>query len=338
LDDRSRVTFTQYVVAPGESFQMAKEFLACAWGADPRCPIQGMPRELNCDFGPVHSSEAGKNLMASLGVAFTDRMPESPNVTGKVERTWRTLFTDFETTYQLHVDRTLSLRELNEEHAAWQVELNDRKHPDFRAFTRIGLYRAEVMHTDVRFIPEDLGDGIWQADMRCVDAFARIRWQNAWYRTPDSWQRGTMVEVMESAGGKILLRHPDTGETFDAPPATPTEWGQYRGHKDTPNQRLVKEAATLQIKNAPFSGRAVVVNMKPRGKEGEIASPFTAHESAQCFANEGEALDRAREIFGVDAFLRHLDLPAAIRELARAADLNKAIIESGLLNLRERMA
>ena len=334
IDDYSRVLHVEYNVAAGESFMMAKDFLSRAWGGDPRCAVRGMPVELNCDFGPIHSSEMGKNLMASLGVAFTDRMPESPNVTGKMENRWSFLFRDFELVFNLQVGRVLTLRALNDELSSWLQSVNAKAHPDFPALTRIDCYGAGLDVESIRYMPEDVAAAVFSTKLRQIDGFSRIRYANSFYRVPDEWRTDGSVEVIETLEGRLVLRNARTGETADAPLARPTQWGEYRGHKDTPNQTLAKEAKGLTIVQSPFSDQPVVLNAKI-GADAAVDSVVSRHETDRCYTNEDEALQAARARLGVDAFLRNMGLTEAVRELARAVNLEKRAFDEKLLALEE---
>ena len=321
LDDYSRLVHMEYCVAEGESFVMGKEFLGRAWGGDPRCAIRGMPVELNCDFGPIKSSERGRNLMQSLGVAFTQRMPESPNVTGKMENRWAFVFADFELAFGLQAGRTITLREANEELAGWVYGVNLKKHPDFPAIVRLDCYQKGLDPSSIRYMPEEIALGLYTERARVADNFARIQYKNVFYRVPDAW-RGDAVDVIEGQDGSLIVRHAETGETSNAPEvAAPTLWGDHRGHKDTPNQVLEKEAAGLSIARSPFTDRPVILHAKVGG-DGVIESPLTRHADRTHFVNADEAVDFARTFLGVEPFIADPSLSSALRLLATAVDLN----------------
>jgi transposase-like protein len=319
VDDHSRVRYAEYVVAAGESFAEAQRFLSRAWGGDPRCELCGLPRELNADYGPLRSSERGKHLMESLGVAFTKRMPESPNVGGKIERIWPDLFRDFESLFDLREGTRIALRPLNEELGGWCAQWNRRAHPDWSSMTRLEAY-ARLDRAGVRYFPEDVADGIYTERIRTVDEFARVRYHNAWYRVPEQWTGN--VEVIESFEGRILIRNIGANETVAAPIAEASVWGTYRGHFDTANQTLKKDVAQKQFDRIAFSGAPVLA--AKFGPDAKIESPFTQHEEERAFANEDAAVDWARGKYGVDLFVRNMGLTDALREMARAVALDRA--------------
>jgi hypothetical protein len=345
VDDYSRVRYCQYVVAGGESFEDGKYFLSRAWGGDPRCELRGLPRELNCDYGPLRHSERGQHLMESLGVAFTPRMPESPNTGGKIERVWPDVFRDFESLFDMCDNTQIALHALNDELCAWNAERNRRAHPDCPSLTRLESY-ASLSPDSVRYFPEEIADAIYSEHVRVIDEFSRFRYRNCWYRVPDRWTASpaectSNVDVIESYDGRILARNVRTQEVIAAPIAEASLWGTYRGHLDTTNEKLRKAVAEKQFDRVSFNHQGTKDTKNGEiltgkfGAEAEISSPFTAHEAERKFVNEDEAVAWAHARYGLDIFIRNLGLSEAMKAMAKAVELDKAAFAAQVDSLVE---
>ena len=120
VDDRSGVAYDEYRCVYGEEVEAALRFLFAAMApkANSGNPLQGIPRQLHLDNGPVAKSAVFKRVMESLGVAVTTHMPAGSDgkrttarAKGKVERPFRTIKDAHETLY--HFQRPDTEEEAN---------------------------------------------------------------------------------------------------------------------------------------------------------------------------------------------------------------------------------
>lgn len=115
VDDRSGVAYQEYHCVYGEDAESALRFLYAAMApkVDPAFPLQGRPKMLYLDNGPVAKSRVFQDVMLSLGVDWQTHLPagkDGERVTarskGKVERPFRTVKEAHETLYHFHKPET----------------------------------------------------------------------------------------------------------------------------------------------------------------------------------------------------------------------------------------
>jgi len=120
VDDRSGVAYDEYRCVYGEEVEAALRFLFAAMAPKPNSanPLQGIPRQLHLDNGPVAKSAVFKRVMESLGIEVIVHMPAGSDgkrttarAKGKVERPFRTIKDAHETLY--HFQRPDTEEEAN---------------------------------------------------------------------------------------------------------------------------------------------------------------------------------------------------------------------------------
>lgn len=115
VDDRSGVAYQEYRCVYGEDVVAALRFLfnAMSKKASPDLPLQGIPRMLYADNGPVTRSQVFQRVMRYLGVEVRTHLPAGKDerqryharATGKVERPFRTVKEVHETLYHFQKPR-----------------------------------------------------------------------------------------------------------------------------------------------------------------------------------------------------------------------------------------
>jgi hypothetical protein len=114
VDDRSGVAYQEYHCVYGEDVESALRFLfrAMAPKASPDHPLQGIPKMIYQDNGPVGRSQIYQRVMRYLGVEVRTHMPAGSDgrrttarATGKVERPFRTVKEMHETLYHFNQPR-----------------------------------------------------------------------------------------------------------------------------------------------------------------------------------------------------------------------------------------
>ena len=111
VDDRSGVCYQEYRCVHGEDVAAALRFLfnAMAPKEEDGLVLQGIPKMLYLDNGPVAKSGVFRRVMAQLGVEARTHMPRGSDgrrvtarAKGKVERPFRTVKEAHETLYHFH--------------------------------------------------------------------------------------------------------------------------------------------------------------------------------------------------------------------------------------------
>lgn len=114
VDDRSGVAYQEYHCVYGEDVEAALRFLfrAMAPKESPDHPLQGIPKMVYQDNGPVSRSQIYQRVMRYLGVEVRTHMPAGSDgrrttaqATGKVERPFRTVKEMHETLYHFNKPR-----------------------------------------------------------------------------------------------------------------------------------------------------------------------------------------------------------------------------------------
>jgi hypothetical protein len=115
VDDRSGMAYQEYHGVYGEDVEAALRFLfnAMAPKSVEDFPLQGRPRMLYMDGGPIAKSLVFHKVMGYLGVEVRTHMPRDSDgrrptarSKGKVERPFRTVKEMHETLYHLHAPET----------------------------------------------------------------------------------------------------------------------------------------------------------------------------------------------------------------------------------------
>jgi hypothetical protein len=115
VDDRSGVNYQEYHCVYGEDAESALRFLfnAMAPKADAGFLLQGRPKLIYLDNGPVAKSRVFQNVMLALGIEWLTHLPAGSDgyrITarskGKVERAFRTVKEAYETLYHFHKPET----------------------------------------------------------------------------------------------------------------------------------------------------------------------------------------------------------------------------------------
>jgi hypothetical protein len=111
VDDRSGVCYQEYRCVYGEDVEAALRFLfnAMTPKEEEGLVLQGIPKMLYLDNGPIAKSSIFQTVMAHLGVEIKPHMPRGSDgrrvtarAKGKVERPFRTVKEAHETLYHFH--------------------------------------------------------------------------------------------------------------------------------------------------------------------------------------------------------------------------------------------
>lgn len=109
VDDRSGVLYQEYFSSNGENALMALRCLFNAMAPKKQKILQGIPKMLYLDNGPVAKSLIFRRVMEQLGIQILPHLPQGKDgrrttarSKGKVERPFRTIQDGFETLYHFH--------------------------------------------------------------------------------------------------------------------------------------------------------------------------------------------------------------------------------------------
>ncbi len=135
VDDRSGVSYQEYVVVKGEDAMTALRFLfnAMAPKQHKDCPLQGIPRMIYIDNDAFARSKLFRRVMELLNIEVRTHMPRDSDgrrttarSKGKVERSFRTIKDTFETLYHFHEPELLE--EANEWLRQYLIRYNQMPH------------------------------------------------------------------------------------------------------------------------------------------------------------------------------------------------------------------
>jgi hypothetical protein len=135
VDDRSGVAYQEYRCVYGEDVAAGLRFLfnAMAPKEEAGLVLQGVPKMIYLDNGPITKSQVFRSVMAQLGVEIRTHMPKGSDgkrVTarskGKVERPFRTVKEAHETLYHFHTPENEA--EANLWLRRYLVRYNDQPH------------------------------------------------------------------------------------------------------------------------------------------------------------------------------------------------------------------
>lgn len=265
LDDYSRLTHIEYAVAPGESAELAQDFLVRTWrsalavGADGTGQPLGLPELLICDQGSFGKSRTTAALLDWLGVRLDLGMPLNSRRNGRVERPIRSIKEGFERTYlATHGEgTTCRLSSLREELRRYVTATNGRRHPLRPDRTKAEDWRRSIGFRTIRECPEDAlrlatfraertvtGEGWVQHERRLLEPVG----------LPHGLHGRTVTLVYNRAGEMVALHD---GIAYPVREARRVRLGQYEsaalaGRRESPGQALLKEQA-----RAPRSGIAL---------------------------------------------------------------------------------
>ena len=311
VDDRSRVSWGKYFIAPGENAADILLLLAEAWGdrGEWTNPLKGIPDGILCDKGPLVKNEAGKKFLELAGVEVLPRLPFNPRADGKVERQWRTQWSRFELRYLLEPERELTLGEVNEDFSVYLAEENSRAHPIYGDRTRSQVYLSSL--GQVRLLPADAAALAFREEIRLVRQDCAVIYQGKAYQAPAEWI-GERVTVSRSIDGRVVLSL--GGETITAELLQPQALGDWRTEEgiyaDTPADRIRKEAKATDL-----GGRAGSRVQRFKGST-RVAPPFGAerHEVETPFSDRVTeyTVDGARAALGRAFGRPYTSLPPAV--------------------------
>ena len=321
VDDYSGFFIGRYVAAMGESAVDNLDFLNWAWSKNDDTPFFGLPEMIKGDLGPMMRGPAAQEFFERLNIVIDPSMPENKESHGKIERPWRTTWQRFELTYFMQSDWRdfeIMMSELNRQFLIYQAEYNARKHRYERTISRLQAWRKISLYGGAVAIPETAFRTIFRRYERVVGADGCISIDNVLYEVKGL--HSARVNVYEGVfEGRLVVEDKATGEKYEVEDFRPNPLGVFTGHKETPHQKAVKAAQTLEFTGdtlysaARASGNIAV--MPTRVKRTVIV------EDPLCVDAYGSLDAALREFVSISGLRLDDDNREAIRDL---------IIENGL--------
>ena len=303
VDDRSGVAYLEYHCVYGEDVEAALGFVFRAMAPKPEGasnPLQGIPRQLYLDNGPVTKSAVFKRVMECLDVAVTPHMPAGSDGTrttarakGKVERPFRTVKEAHETLYHHHTPET------EEEANLWLARFVDRENArDHRheSHSRVEDWLANPPPDGVRAMCS------WQRfcsfarepERRTVGLDARVSVAGVAYEVDPGLAGETVVLWWGLFDAELYVEHgEDRFGPFD-PVGGPVPLHRYRKHRKSKREARVEQVAELAsritIPRSALSGEPDLVVAGPTAPSPP-SRPFVGPDLFQevAFATEIKA-------------------------------------------------
>ncbi|VTZ26373.1 transposase [Methylocella tundrae] len=336
VDDRSGATYQEYRCVYGEDAAAGLRFLfnAMAPKEEAGLVLQGVPKMIYADSGPISKSRVYRDVMGQLGVDARVHMPKDSDgrrVTarskGKVERPFRTVKEAHETLYHFHKPENEA--EANLWLRRYLVQYNDQRH------------RAETHSRSEDWIKNLPAEGFrtmcsWERfcafarepERRKVGVDARVQTAGVLYEV-DPDLAGEMVTLWWGLfDQELFVEHDGTRFGPYGPIGGPIPLHRYRSFKKTKTEerigRIEALAATLGLPRAALSG---TVELTPLGPAAAAPSvPFKDPDPFQEF--------RFPTVLAAKlAIADYLATP-----LARLSQEDRAYIDSILTGTLERRA
>ena len=279
-DDHSGYFVAKYIVAYGESAADNLEFLQWAWSKTEEKGLFGLPDKLKGDLGPMMRGPAARNLFERLGIDIDSSRPGGKEAHGKIERPWRTNWQRFESTFFACPDCRkfeITLTDLNRRFYNFLEELNDRPHRYEKAITRSQAWQKINYRGGAVAIPENALSTVARRYKRTVGTDGCFSLDGDIYEVKGLFDAKVFVYqgVFED---KLIVEDRKTGVKHEVKEFSPNPIGTYTAHKETPHQKAVKEAETLDVTNTLYTSskeQGNVTVFPTRIKENrEIANPL----------------------------------------------------------------
>lgn len=297
-DDHSGYHLARYVAAYGESAKDNLDFLAWAWSKNDDKVLFGLPDQVKGDCGPMMKSEAAPEWFDRLGVKIDPSVPLQKDAHGKIERPWRTLWQCFEKPFFAESEwkkYEITLSDLNRRFLNYLEEYNAKPHRFEKNISRLQAWQRISLYGGAVAMPEDAILTAVRRWSRKVDAAGCFSIDNILYEVKglhDAWAyiyRGIFDD-------RMVVVDQTTGQKYEVEDFVPNPVGTFKAHPETPHQKAVKAAETLELTNTLYSepaDKGNVAMFPTRIKETrQMDNPLTvdAYPSVEAAMHEFTAL------------------------------------------------
>ncbi|GER92662.1 transposase [hot springs metagenome] len=277
-DDYSGRLICRYVAAQGENSVDSMSFLSWAWS------IIGLPEQLLADQGMLKKALPSRDLIERLGIELPEMMPYQKRGHGKIERPWRTAWQKFEKPFWAVADQEkfeITLSELNKQLLHFiEDKYNKLPHRFERHITRMQAWSKINLHGGIVTMPENALATVARRCKRKVSVEGKLEYNGKSYEVKGL--HSAWVWVFEGVfEDRLIVQDCKTGMKYEVRDFEPLNLGEYKSHKQTPHQELVKESANLNISKdamlyadkAPRDEKIVAMPIRTK-EDREIADPF----------------------------------------------------------------
>jgi hypothetical protein len=290
VDDRSGAAYQEYRCVYGEDVAAGLRFLfnAMAPKEEEGLVLQGIPRMIYLDNGPIAKSRVFRTVMAQLGVDIRTHMPKGSDgrrVTarskGKVERPFRTVKEAHETLYHFHTPQNEA--EANLWLRRYLVRYNSQPHrsePHSRSEDWLGHLPAGGIRAMCAW--ERFCAFAREPETRKVGVDARVQADGIEYEVDPSLAGETVTLWWGLFDHELYVEHREQRFGPFGPIGAPIPLHRYRSFKksagDERIDRIEALAAKLGLPRAALEGRAPLPLATATPPSIPFADPDPFHE------------------------------------------------------------
>ena len=212
IDSYSRVRICQAYGATGETGLLGLTFLNYVYTRpEDSNPLRYLPDMLKTDNGAFEKKREVRAAMDALKIEPRRSKPYNKDSQGKIERSWRVLWHDFELVLYESLAAagvgTMYLSEYNDALAEYMSNQQYLAHP-VRNGERGDLYRQSILRHPPRQIDFDILSVACKVEYRLVTRELMVRYNNVPYETP-AYCVGKRIRVYRNMEGELM------GETVE---------------------------------------------------------------------------------------------------------------------------
>lgn len=296
VDDRSGITYQEYRCVYGEDAESALRFLFNAMAPKPSIPephLQGRPKMLYLDNGPVAKSRVFSNVMRELHIDWQTHLPAGKDGTrttarakGKVERPFRTVKEAHETLYHFHKPETE--HQANEWLWRYLTQYNNQRHRSEK-HSRIEDWVANLPPEGVRDMCtwEQYRRFAREPESRKVGSDARVTVDGTVYEVEPDMAGETVILQWGLFDDEMFVEfdHETWGPYF--PVSGPVPLHRYRtfrrGKTAERSDRIHSLAVQLNVPISALSGSDLQLVNNPQSGDDLKHQPFDITESEYVF-------------------------------------------------------
>tara|TARA_B100000586_G_C20111441_1_gene430153 strand:- start:824 stop:2473 length:1650 start_codon:yes stop_codon:yes gene_type:complete len=253
VDDRSGITYQEYVYVPGEDAMTALKFLfnAMAPKKKKNMPFQGIPKVIYLDNGPVAKSKMFRRVMAYLGIEIKTHLPKdgdgrrtTSRSKGKVERPFRTVKTSLESKYHFHQPQSL------EEANAWLTHYldgyNDMPHRS-ESHSRLDDWKRNIPEQGFREMCtwKKFSSFVREPEQKKVHSDATINVNGVVYQLPPELAGKEITILLGLFDNEIHIEYEDKKEGPFYPSNGPVLFNTFKSHKKSHQEKVADKIEVL---------------------------------------------------------------------------------------------
>jgi len=253
VDDRSGVGYIEYHCTYGEDVEAALRFMFNAMSEKPDCKqgLQGIPKMLYLDNGPIARSHTFLKVMGYLGIEVRTHVPagkDGQRVTarskGKVERPFRTVKEMYETLFHFHEPQTEE--EANAGLRQYLVRYNDMQHRS-EPHSRLEDWLGNLPESGVREMCswERFCTFARQPEERKVGIDARVSISGITYEVSPDLAGERVILWWGLFDNELYVEYNDKKFGPFSPAGGPIPLHKYRTHKKTQYERRAERVEVL---------------------------------------------------------------------------------------------